>query len=261
MRLHSFILIFSLSSFTCNNNENAQTKKQSANPNKPIVNEDIHTLIKDIPLPNGFIRIENGNESFATWLQNISLKKDKTVYLFDGSAKQNQTAQYAVLDISIGNKNLQQCADAIMRLRAEYLFAQKRFEEIIFTDNESTEYKMTVPYDRAHFNKYLEKVFGMCGTASLSKKLKIVNNFKNISAGDVIIKGGFPGHAVIVMDVAQNEVGQKIYLLAQSYMPAQDIHVLRNPLNEDLSPWYETNEKRIIYTPEYIFYSNELKAW
>jgi len=35
-----------------------------------------------------------------------------------------------VLDVRVGNKNLQQCADAIMRLRAEYLFQQQWYNAI-----------------------------------------------------------------------------------------------------------------------------------
>ncbi len=77
----------------------------------------------------------------------------------------------------------------------------------------------------------------------------------------MLIRGGFPGHAVIVMDVAVNDSGKKIYLLAQSYMPAQDIHVLKNPGNTDLSPWYEVNQENFIITPEYTFTNNELKRW
>ena len=80
-------------------------------------------------------------------------------------------------------------------------------------------------------------------------------------AGDVLIRGGFPGHAVIVMDVAVNSQGKKIYLIAQSYMPAQDIHVLINPANNEISPWYEVDDAEIIETPEYIFTRNELKTW
>ena len=53
-------------------------------------------------------------------------QKNKTVYLFDGSIKKHQSAQFAVVDISVVKKVLQQCADPVMRLRAEYLFAQKK---------------------------------------------------------------------------------------------------------------------------------------
>ena len=100
----------------------------------------------------------------------------------------------------------------------------------------------------------------MCGTASLSKQLR-TQDIINVEQGDVLIRGGFPGHAVIVMDIAINDTGNKIFLLAQSYMPAQDIHVLNNPSNKNLSPWYEVNDETIIETPEYTFTKYELKRW
>jgi hypothetical protein len=227
-------------------------KTKTVNPYKQI---------RLIPLPAGFARVKTDLTSFSTYLRNISLKEQTTVYLYNGQPKYNQTAQYAVLNISVGNTDLQQCADAVMRLRAEYLFEQKMFDLIAFSDNDNTVYKFTFPYNKEHFDKYLNKVFGMCGSASLSKQLKPVNNFAAIKPGDVLIRGGFPGHAVIVMDVAVNDAGKKIYLLAQSYMPAQDIHVLKNPDNENLSPWYEVNEYHTIQTPEYAFTQNELMSW
>ena len=50
-----------------------------------------------------------------------------------------------------------------------------------------------------------------------------------VQPGDLLIHGGQPGHAVLVVDVAENSVThQKFMLLAQSYMPAQSIHLLRN---------------------------------
>jgi hypothetical protein len=217
--------------------------------------------INAIPLPAGYNRLVNDSGSFAAFLSDIGLKEQTTVYLFNGKPKFNQTAQYALLDIPVGNTDLQQCADAVMRLRAEYLFEKKQFEQLIFWDNENTAYRFSAPFTREHFNKYLSKVFGMCGTASLSKQLKPVHRFSDIEPGDVLIRGGFPGHAVIVMDVAVNDAGKKIYLLAQSYMPAQDIHVLLNLINTDLSPWYEVNDEEIIKTPEYSFTRNELKRW
>ena len=217
--------------------------------------------IKTIPLPEGYNRITGDSESFKTYLRNVGLKEDKIVYLYNGHPKHNQTAQFALLNISTGNRDLQQCADAVMRLRAENLFAQKQFDQIIFYENNKTAYRFLPPFTKENLSKYLNRVFGMCGSASLAKQLKPVTDFFDIEPGDVIIRGGFPGHAVIVMDVAENADGKKIYLLAQSYMPAQDIHVLVNPANEDLSPWYEVNEDHIILTPEYSFTKNELMRW
>lgn len=247
---------------SCNNIASEKKDNQKNIPvDKNDKSQNKFALIKDISLPEGFERLSVAENSFAEWLQNIPLKKDKTVYLFNGSEKINQHAQFAVLNITVGQKNLQQCADAVMRLRAEYLFANSRFEEICFRDNNGVEYNFKSPYTKKHFAAYLDIVFGMCGSASLSKQLKNVEDFKDIKAGDVLIRGGFPGHAVIVIDVAENATGNKMYLLAQSYMPAQDIHILRNPVNEKLSPWYEVFKEDILITPEYIFRKNELKEW
>lgn len=223
-------------------------------------NENPYASIADIPLPDGYARIKTDSGSFAGWLRNVDLKKDKTVHQYNGIRKLNQSAQFAVLNISVGDNDLQQCADAVMRLRAEYLFAKNKFDKISFTDNDGEVYVFEPPYNRNNFHQYLNKVFGMCGTASLSKQLKNTEMAK-LEPGDVLIRGGFPGHAVIVMDVAKNKAGNKIYLLAQSYMPAQDIHVLNNPSDKLLSPWYEVNDEKEIITPEYVFKRTELKTW
>jgi hypothetical protein len=187
-------------------------------------------------------------------------KKNKTVYLFNGLPKRNQTAQFVVLNISVGNEDLQQCADAIMRLRAEFFYAHKKYAEISFCDNNNRCYKLGAETDRKHFNEYLKKVFAMCGTLSLQKQLKPVQDFTKMNIGDVLIRGGSPGHAMIIVDMAINKNGKKIYLLAQSYMPAQDIHIVKNTMNENLSPWYELNDETI-YTPEWTFEKNQLRTW
>ncbi len=216
--------------------------------------------INEIPLPAGFTRLKETSGSFSNWLLKLPLKPNKTVYQFDGKAKTNQNAQFAVLDISVGNRDLQQCADAVMRLRAEYLFAIKEYESIHFTDNEGKGYQFNPPFTSVHLQQYLQGVFGMCGTASLSKQLNRIP-MNDMKPGDVMIRGGFPGHAVMVMDIATNYSGEKIYLLAQSYMPAQDIHVLINPADKGLSPWYLVSEAALIQTPEYTFSKGELKRW
>jgi len=232
-------------------NDATQYNSNSANP--------VPSSVADIPLPDGFSRITYSNNSFAHWLRQLSLKKDRTVYLFDGRVKSNQTAQYAVIDISVGNKDLQHCADAAMRLRAEFLYAQKEIESIRFTDNEAGVYTFQPPHTRVRFDAYLQQVFGMCGTASLAKQMR-TQKFVDMQPGDLLIRGGFPGHAVTVMDMAINSQGEKIYLLSQSYMPAQNIHILNNP-SADGSPWYQLSATGIISTPEYHFYDHELKGW
>ena len=251
------MMLFQLLLSSCNNSPGASSSLIHAGI--PGINP--YKQINEIPLPQGFKRETYDNGSFTQYLRNIPLKENTTVYLYNGKPKQNQTAQYALLNISTGKTDLQQCADAVMRLRGDYLFKQKQFEHIIFYDNDKTAYKFSPPYTKENFAKYLNRVFGMCGSASLSRQLKPVSYFWDIQPGDVIIRAGFPGHAVIVIDVAVNTAGKKIYLLAQSYMPAQDIHILKNPMNENLSPWYEVNEEHIIKTPEYTFTKNELKRW
>lgn len=218
--------------------------------------------VGNIPLPEGYERVAAAKGSFAEWLRNIPVKKDRTVYLYNGQPKINQEAQYAVLDIPVGNKNLQQCADAVMRLRAQYLYSQNRFAEISFSDNSGKKYVCPARVDSTRFERYLENVYAYCGTISLEKQLHAVRDVTSIQSGDVFIKGGSPGHAVIVVDVAVNKERKKIYLLAQSYMPAQNIHVLKDPIYKNRSPWYWADaDNPFIYTPEWTFSSKQLKRW
>ena len=103
-------------------------------------------------------------------------------------------------------------------------------------------------------------VFMYAGTLSLSQELPTIAP-SNMAIGDIFIKGGSPGHAVIVMDIAENTKGEKIFLLAQSYMPAQNIHLLKNPTDSKLSPWYALKDLKILETPEWNFTKNDLKRW
>jgi len=57
----------------------------------------------------------------------------------------------------------------------------------------------------------------------------------------VFIKGGFSRPRYVGSDIATDDKGKKYFMLAQSYMPAQDIHIVRNPMDEELSPWYEVS--------------------
>jgi len=60
------------------------------------------------------------------------------------------------------------------------------------------------------FWKYMEMVFSYAGTLSLSKELKPVA-INNIEIGHIFIQGGSPGHAIIVVDMATNSNGEKMF--------------------------------------------------
>jgi hypothetical protein len=240
----------------------------SGNTTTPAGNSPVDSLTKefrivaDIPPPTGFKRVVADSGSFGYWLRSIPLKKDKTVYLYDGSLKHPQGVQYVVMDIPVGNRDLQQCADAVMRIRADYLFAVKRYTDIRFRDNAGKLYAWSGTNNRTAFDKYLVNVFAWCGSASLEKQLKAVPGNYQVNPGDVLIKGGFPGHAMIVVDVVINNKGQRKFMLAQSYMPAQDIHIVKNPADPDEGPWYDMDKTTgDIITPEWTFNWNQLRTW
>ena len=227
-----------------------------------------YPLVGAIPVPAGYHRLPANHDPFAAWLRNLALKKDRTVYLYNGARKQNQEAQFAVLDVSVGKTDLQQCADAVMRLRAEYCYAAHYLNGIEFHTEQGVrlnflEWAHHHPDStgRAAFNAYLTKVFTYCSTRTLEKQL-LPKHIDQVVPGDVLIKGGAPGHAMIVLDVAENAKGRRIFLLAQSYMPAQDIHIVINPRNPDLNPWYEADAgSTYIETPEWTFTTNQLRTW
>ena len=85
---------------------------------------------------------------------------------------------------------------------------------------------------------------------------------QEMKIGDVFIEGGFPGHAVLVVDMAiNNQTGRKTFLLAQSYMPAQEVHILKSPLDPALNPWYDLEFGETLYTPEWTFSRNDLRRF
>jgi len=222
------------------------------------------TLASRIAPPPGFIRVEAAPGSWGEWLRGVPLKPEGApVFFHTGAKKWRQDVHAAVLDIDVGKRDLQQCADAIMRLRAEWLYASGRKSEIAFNDTDGKRriFAKQAKQDYASFRKYMDLVFAYAGTYSLDRELKSAQ-IADLKIGDVFIKGGFPGHAVLVADMAINAAtGEKRFLLLQSYMPAQEIHILKNPNTRDGSPWYGTDIGLQLETPEWNFSSGQLKRW
>ena len=106
----------------------------------------------------------------------------------------------------------------------------------------------------------MDWIFAYANTASLCDEMVSVT-LNEMQIGDVFIqKGNLYGHAVIIVDMASSGVGEKLFMLAQSYMPAQEIQILVNRSNKSISPWYDLKNSKIV-TPEWTFYQDDLKRF
>jgi len=261
--LSNIVVLFLIMIFGSCKAQSSDNEKLESN----ISYSESYKFVKEIPTPEGFARIESKPNSYSDFLRNLELKSDNNiVYLFNGTPKGNQSAQFAVLKIDVGTRDLQQCADAVMRLRGEYLFAQKRYTEIHFnflSDGKPRYFSDYAKGDFSHkkFRTYMDYIFAYANTGSLHDELKRAENVHDIKIGDVFIQKRQPyGHAVTVMDIAQNSAGEKIFMLSQSYMPAQEIHILKNPENETLSPWFSLKTTEL-ETPEWTFFWSNLRCF
>lgn len=273
---------------TIQNDEKSQSKTNLPIEEKDkkrisYINPEGQTIIERHLTPKGYIRVGVDKDSFGDFLRNQKLKTygEKALY-YDGREKTKGGVYDSVIDVEIGDRDLHQCADAVMLLRGEYLYSIGKYEDISFNfvsgfkaeyrkwmegyrikvdGNNVSYYKATEKSNSYEdFRKYMNMVMAYASTLSLEKELKPVD-IEDIKIGDVFIIGGSPGHAVIVVDMAINDDNEKIFILAQSYMPAQQTQILINPMDEDISPWYSLKGKEKLSTPEWTFQLDELKRF
>lgn len=257
--------------------------QEITNPGEKLINEDGNTIGERYFPPKGFERVEVSENSFGEFLRNQKLKPygEKVLY-YDGRVKNKSGVYDSVFDVDIGDRDLHQCADAVMLLRAEYLYSQGLYDKIHFKfvsgfkaeyskwiegyrikvdGNNVSYYKATNSSNTYEsFRKFMDMVFAYSGTLSLDKELESVQA-EDMQIGDVFVIGGSPGHAVIVVDMAENELGEKIFMLAQSYMPAQQTQLLINPNDKGISPWYRIKGEEQLVTPEWTFDWEKLKRF
>ena len=276
--IHVFIQSFLLY-FACTGIPDETVIKTQTNSSPLIL-----TAVRDIPLPEGFFHSKKGDTVYTNWLLQLKIKSNNTVRLYNGQVKSNQQNHYAVLDMDIGKKDLVQCADAVMKIRGDYLFLIGRYNEIKFLStsgdtlafanwlkgmNWKLQGSLLIPFyirketnnAEKEYNAFMDLVFSYCGSYSLSKQLTSIGEINMIQSGDVFVQGGFPGHAVTVIAVAENKIGKKIFLLSQGFMPAQDIHILKNYSTPGLNPWYSVDDIFPLITPEWNFDKGSLKRW
>lgn len=264
----AFILLFVISGLT---------------QNRPVPVRD--ETVGELPVPDGCVRTTCDRLSFGHFLRELPLKSQEAeIRFYNGQAKTDQSARYRVVDLPIGSTDLQQCADVAMRLRADYLLSAGRQEEISFrftsgdtarwsdwkagyrsrVDGNQVSWEQTAPEDssRSAYQNYLNTVFTYSGSFSLARDMEQVVDAHKVQPGDCFVQGGFPGHVVLVVDMARDTLQDRNYImLAQGFMPAQDIHILVNPQSSDLTPWYEVGRGNQLVTPDWMFDWTDLRRY
>lgn len=259
-----------------------ETEEQTQEDGR-LINEDGMTLESRILTPSSYQRTEVEEDSLGDFLHKYPMKAyGSKVHLFDGSEKYNQSAHISVFDLPIENYNLQQCADSVIRMYAEYFWNTKQYDRIAFhytsgflaeypkwregnrikVDGNTVKWVKSAGYDDSYecFVAYLKNVFSYAGTLSMYCEEAVEIPLGEAKAGDVFLYGGSPGHVVMIVDVCENEDGEKAFLLAQGYMPAQEFHLLVNE-NHLEDPWYYESEISYPFsTPEYTFQEGSLKT-
>lgn len=218
-------------------------------------------------------------DSWPYFLQHLPAEH-KPIVDYKGNLIGNQEKHFAVLSFDIGNADLQQCADALMRIRAEYLFSRMKYTEIGFHFNNGIFYSWTdylnglrpilknrkiilghaaaaSVISHSSLRKYLDIVYAYANTVSLCRELKYTNR---LETGTVIIYPGNPGHCCMIIDEALGDDRDTVYKLAEGYMPAQSIYILSNPYEPDLNPWYHLG-KGDINTASCSFHSYYLRKF
>jgi hypothetical protein len=212
--------------------------------------KQVRSLEASILPPDGYTRVSVSKDSFGEWLRGLPLRAPNTPVNYYNNIEArgaNDPNVAAVVELDVGQKDLQQCADSIIRLHAEWLWATKNADKAAynFTSGDLAKWKNYSAGERAkisgnkvswgktaaadssyqNYRKYLNLVFNYAGTLSLDTYAKKVKR-EDLAIGDFWVSGGSPGHAVIILDLAQNEAGKKVALIGQGYLPAQDFHVL-----------------------------------
>lgn len=224
------------------------------------------------PPPAGFVAAER--TPYGDWLGALSVAApDVPVRTHDG---RTVPINARVVPVPMVKGDLQQCADMAIRLRAEWL-RETHAPDIVFhatngqalpwsrwERGEHTQlvgnrlvWRVDNDKRRAGWDGWLREVFLYAGTLSLVAYETFPVDAPQ--AGDVIVVGGSPGHAVVVLDVAHKRGAagvETIVLVGEGFMPAMDFHVPLGPL----AGWWPWTDEGIAL-PHWPLPEDALRRW
>jgi hypothetical protein len=240
------------------------------------LNEEGSSVSERIKAPVGYKKAVYPEASFQTYLQQYKLKiYGSKIINYDGKPYVYQAGHVGIFELPVPTNGLQQCADALIRIRAEYLWDNNRKDEIGFNftsghkcswkkyakgyrpkvnSSKVTFHKIAAANNsKENFYRYLDLIFMYSGTQSLFDELPTVNASEELEVGDMLIYPGSPGHIVMIVDMAVNSEGKKLFILAQGNTPAQNVHLLKNLNDSSINPWYELELNQYLEIPTYYF--------
>lgn len=243
---------------------------------RSLINKDSLTIKSRVNVPEGYKRVTYTKGSFQDYLRNYSLKPfGSKIINYDDSEYYWQGGHIGILNVPVPKNGLQQCADALIRIRSEYLWNNNRNGEIGFNftsghycswnqfangyrpkikGNKVSFHKTASKnHSKENFYKYLNLIYMYSGTLSLFNELPKVNSTKDLKIGDMLIKGGSPGHIVMICDEVVNNKGEKLFLLFQGNTPAQSVHLVKNLESLKISPWYKLSKDAVVPVSNYTF--------
>jgi len=203
--------------------------------------------------PKGFVREKLSDKSFEAFLRGLPLRPAGTPVLSYAHGllhKGDDPRIGAVAELDVSPVDIQQCADSVIRLHAEWKWSEGDKSSIAYhflsgdlakwpafaggsrpiIEGNKVRWAQNgkAASDHVAFRKYLDLVFNYASTISVDKMSSVPVERDNIRAGDFFILPGGPGHAILMLDIVKNQSGKRMALLGQGYMPAQDFQVLRD---------------------------------
>ncbi len=197
------------------------------------------SAVYKIPLPSGYQRVVVPENSFSAFVQKMPLKDRNWIALFNGDILGPLAYDmWGVVNIPLlFTQDLEQCADYAMRIWAEYHKAAETLDNF---------YLFKYGGQKEHFSKskrsytsFLKRAFVNSNSHSLKKGCKVVEE-SDLLIGDMVVqneKGGI-GHVSMIVDICQNEKGEKLYLMGYSFMPAQEFHVEKATDEFGIAGWF-----------------------
>lgn len=231
--------------------------------------EDYEALADRIPDPEGFSRVDVPSGSFPDWLRHLPVAATGTS-VTTSNGKVILDGQHpnlaAVVQLQPRGARLLNSSNMMLRLRAEYCWASGKLDGVAFhfdsgqlssfgawsrglrpvLEEQNIVFKQTKMTDagRDSFCDYLETLFSFASAASLLDDTRPSED-RTLSAGDIFLRPGKGGGAIMVLDVATDADGQVRVLLGKGGEPAQTFHVLRNDDGEAWFPMAQTKPLQI----------------